>query len=310
MTSDLGRRLRGAAIRTLLAGAAVGGVALSSAQLPAEGPRTRDEAFVPEPQIAKLLAFGFDAVMGDLHWMRAVQIVGSTAGPVGRNGTLGALIDVVTTLDPHVGHPYRFAAVWLTDDEAAVRKANELLRRGIAHHPDDWRGYFYLAFNHFFYLDEQEIAAAVLRPAVDLPGAPRYLRRLAARLESKAGGLDAAAAFLAEMARQAQDDAEREEIETALREIETERRARLLDAARAEYVRRHRRDIAAVGDLVAGGVLRALPKDPFGAGWEISAETGEIVSKHVRYRYGVKIDPTSRMLLEGFRKRSVDGTSE
>jgi hypothetical protein len=294
----------------LLAGAALGGVALSNAQLPAQSARIQDEAFVPEPRVAQLLAFGFDAVVSDLHWMRAIQIVGSEAGPVGRNATLGALIDVVTTLDPHVDHPYRFAAVWLTDDERAVRKANEIIRRGIAHHPDDWRGYFYLAFNHFFYFDEQELAAEALKPAVGLPGAPPYLRRLAARLQSKAGGLDAAAAFLAEMTKQAEDDAEREELATALREIETERRARVLDAARAEYVKRHGRDIAAVEDLVSSGVLHALPPEPFGEGWELSAETGEIVSKHVRYRYGVKLDRTNRMLIEAFRKRSREAKSE
>ena len=54
---------------------------------------------------------------------------------MGRNELIGRLIDVVTTLDPWVGHPYRFAALWMTDDESAVRKANELLERGIAHHP-------------------------------------------------------------------------------------------------------------------------------------------------------------------------------
>jgi hypothetical protein len=310
MTSDLARRLRGAAVRLLLAGAALGGVALSDARLPDQNPRLGDAAFVPEPQVARLMAFGFHAVMGDLQWMRAVQIVGSHEGPVGRSRTLGALIDVVTTLDPHVDHPYRFAAVWLTDDEAAVRKANELIRRGIQHHPDDWRGYFYLSFNHFFYLGDEQTAAAALKPALELTGAPPYLRRLAARLESKAGGLDAAAAFLAEMAQQSQDEAEREEYASALREIETERRARLLDGARAEYVRRHQRDITAVEDLVSGGVVRTLPRDPFGAGWEISAETGEIVSKHVRYRYGVKIDATNRAMLERFRQRSAQGQSE
>jgi tetratricopeptide (TPR) repeat protein len=203
-----------------------------------------------------------------------------------------------------VDHPYRFAAVWMTDDETAVRKANELLRRGIAHHPDDWRGYFYLAFNHYFFLGQQEEAARVLEPALTLEGAPLYLNRLVARLKGNAGGLDAAAAFLSELASRATDASERAEYERALREIEVERRARFLDAARAEYVRRHGRDIVQVDDLVTGKVLRAIPADPFEAGWEISALTGEIVSSHVRYRYGVKIDGTNRKLLDAFRERS------
>jgi hypothetical protein len=66
-------------------------------------------------------------------------------------------------------------------------------------------------------------------------------------------------------------------------------------------VRRQKRDIASVDELVSSGLLRALPPDPFGAGWELDATSGQIVSKQVRYRYGVKIDPASRAMLERFR---------
>jgi len=298
------RRALRAGLRLALAGLALAGIVTSQRVLPEASALRDDGAFVPSPSVAKLMSFGFDAVLADFYWLRAVQIVGSAEGPVGRNGVIGALIDVTTTLDPHVSHPYRFAAVWMTDDESAVRKANELIRRGIQHHPDDWRGYFYLAFNHFFYLGEHQEASVALDEAITLPGAPHYLSRLAARLKSESGGgLDAAAAFLSELVRQTSDPGEREEYEHALREIETERRARFLDAARAEYVRRHKRDIASVDQLVSGEVLRALPPDPFGIGWEIG-ETGAIVSKHVRYRYGVKIDATNRILLERFKTKS------
>ena len=311
MTSEISShgRLATLLVRLLLAVLVVAGIGASQRALPDQNAELSGEAFVPSPSVAKLLAFGFDAVVSDFHWMRAVQIVGSERGADGRSATIGALIDVATTLNPHVDHPYRFAAVWMTDDERAVRKANELIRRGIEFHPDDWRGYFYLAFNHFFFLDEQAAAADALDPAVSLPGAPLYLGRLAARLRSETGGLDAAAALLAERVRQTEDLGERARYEDALREIETERRARFLDAARAEFVKRHKRDIASVDELVSGGVLRALPGDPFEGGWEISPLTGEIVSKEVRYRYGVKIDAGSRAILDQFRARSSSQTN-
>jgi hypothetical protein len=290
-------------LRISVAIAVVTGVHLAERRLPATNARIESETFVPSPQTAKLLSFGFDAALSDLNWMRAIQIVGTETGAAGQSHVLAALIDLVTTLDPWVGHPYRFAAIWINDDETAVRKANVLIRRGIEHHPEDWRGYFYLAFNHFFYLNEQTEAARALEPALGLEGRPAYLTRLQARLDAQAGGLDAAAAFLSEMAQQASDDAEREKFSEALLEVETERRARFLDEARAEYVRRHQRDIVAVEDLVSGGVLRALPEDPFGEGWQLG-ETAQIVSKHVRYRYGVKLDAGSRMIVEKFRERS------
>ena len=283
-------------------------IALAGAKLPDAPANAGDVAFVPEPGAAKLAAFGFAALLGDYYWMRAVQIVGSPEGPAGRSEHLGRLIDVVTTLDPWVSHAYRFAAVWMTDDEGAVRHANEILERGIAHHPDDWRNRFYLGFNDFFYLGENAAAADALEPAVGLRGAPRYLGRLVARLRSEAGGgeLESAAAFLSELVRQTEDPYARAEYEKALDEIEAERRARILDAAREEFKRRQGRDIARVEELVRvkPPVLRVLPPEPHGWEWKLDPESGQIVSSYVGHRYELRIDGTNRKMLEGFRARS------
>lgn len=300
----MGTGLQRAAAAIAIAGAIV----LSAAKLPDAPAHAGDVAFVPEPGLAKLVAFGFDAVLGDYYWMQAVQIVGSPEGPVGRSHHLGRLIDVVTTLDPWVDHAYRFAAVWMTDDEAAVRYANRLLERGIAHHPDEWRNRFYLGFNHFFYLGEHASAAVALEPALGLPGAPLYLGRLVARLRSDAAGgeIEAAAAFLSELLRQTEDPFARAEYEKALDEIEAERRARRLDAAREEFRRRHGRDIASVEELVQGKppVLRVLPPEPHGWEWTLDPKSGQIVSSYIRHRYETRIDATNQSLLERFRARS------
>jgi hypothetical protein len=266
-------------------------------------------ALVPDPGSAKLAALGFDAVLADYYWLRAVQVVGSKASVDGQSELIGRLIDVVTTLDPWVLHPYRFAAIWMTDDESAVRKANLLLERGIAHHPQDWLNRFHLGFNHFFYFSENAEAAAALEPAVSLPGAPRYLGRLVARLRSDAGGgeLDAAATFLNELLRQNTDPYVEAEYEKALDEIEVERRARVLDAAREEFKRRHPgRDIARVEDLVqvAPPVLRVLPPEPHGWEWNLDPKSGQIVSSWVGHRYSVRIDETNQRMLERFHARS------
>jgi hypothetical protein len=293
--------------RGLLALGLVGAIAASHARLPDAPARAGGEAFVPEPWLAELAAFGFEALVSDYHWLAAVQIVGSAEGPVGRNQLIGRLIDVVTALVPWVDHPYRFAAVWMIDDEAAVRHANAILERGIAHHPDEWRNRFYLGFNHFFFLDDHARAAEAIESAFGLPGAPRYLPRLAARLRHESGGgLDAAAGFLHELVRQTPDEGLRAEYETALREIETERRARVLDEARETFRRRHGRDIAQVEELARGPrpVLRALPPEPNGGAWTLDAESGRIVSSHTKRRYEINIDARNRQLLERFRERS------
>jgi tetratricopeptide (TPR) repeat protein len=264
----------------------------------------QDDAFVPRPEVAHVSAFGYDAVVADYYWLQAVQIVGSVMDIEAKGPLLGALIDVVTTLDPWVGHPYRFAAVWLTGDLDNVRKANELLRRGIEYHPDDWRNRFYLGFNLFFYLDQYEEAAAVLEEAMELPDAPLYLRRLVARLKGKAESLELAETFLHALMLEAQSDDERMQYGMALDEIATERLARQLDAARERYVERHGRDIESVDDLVRGPdpVLPALPPEPSGGGWTLDVYTKRIVSDVLKHRYEAKVDEVNKKKID--RKRA------
>jgi hypothetical protein len=283
------------------------------ARMPTDARVARGDVFVPRPEVARVSALGFDAVVGDYYWLQAVQVVGRAKVVERKSFLLAALIDVVTTLDPWVDHPYRFAAVWLTDGEANVRKANELLRRGIEYHPTDWRNRFYLGFNLFWYLDENVEAAEVLEQATALPDAPLYLRRLVARLKGEGGGLELAEAFLHGLILEAQTDVEREQYRTALGEIATERVARELDAARERYRERHGRDIEKVEDLLAGPhpVLAALPPEPQGGGWTLEPSTHQIVSDVLKHRYEAKIDAVNRKRVERVRKNTKqDGGEE
>jgi hypothetical protein len=291
------------AVRNAALLAAVALTAWVHQRMPTPARSAQSDLFVPRPELARATALGFDAVIGDYYWLQAVQIVGGTGTPERKGYLLAGLIDVVTTLDPWVDHPYRFAAVWLTDSLASVRKANELLQRGIDHHPSDWRNRFYLGFNQFFYLGEEAKAAETLEPAIALQGAPRYLRSLVARLEGARGGLEAAETFLHGLILEAASDDEREQYERALDEVATERVARELDAARERYRERRGRDIEQVEDLLRGPdeVLEALPPEPHGGRWILSSEDGRIVSSAVGHRYEPNIDPVTRRRIEKIR---------
>jgi hypothetical protein len=288
-----------------LAAAVAAATAAIHGQMPTPARAAQGELFVPRAELARATALGFDGVIADYYWLQAVQVVGREAVPEGKAGVLAALIDVVTTLDPQVDHPYRFAAVWLTDSVESVRKANALLERGIDAHPHDWRNRFYLGFNHFFYLGDEIAAADALEGAIALPRAPLYLYRLVARLKSEEGGLDVAEAFLRELLRDELDPRAQAQFEHALDEIATERVARVLDAARESYRERHGRDIASVAELAAGPepILRELPPEPHDGAWVIDQTTGQIVSDVVGHRYEPKLDPVSRARVERLRQQ-------
>ncbi len=258
---------------------------------------------MPRPEVAKLSSVGFHAVMADYYWIQAVQIVGSAVRPEDEGTLLGRYIDVVTTVDPWVGHPYRFAAVWLTGSEADVRHANRLLERSLPYHPDEWRNRFYLGFNHFYYLEEDEPAARYIEEAAKLEGSPTYLPGLAARLRAGNAGLEVAEGMIREFLVDAENPHQKATYEKMLDEIQTERRARLLDSAREAYRKLNGRDITSVEDLLEGPhpLLRKLPPEPHDWEWVLDEETGEIVSSYYGHRYKPYTDPEQRAQMDGWR---------
>jgi len=257
----------------------------------------RGEAFVPDPEIASVLALGFEAVVADYYWLQAIQAIGGDTPMTAELGEhIGKLIDLVTTLNPRVDHPYRFAAVWLTESEENVRTANRLLLRGIEQHPDEWRNLFYLGFNYFFYLMENEKAAEALERAGELPGAPPYLKRLVARLRSETASLEVAEALLTQLLHDSEEDETRAGFQAALDEVEVERKARFLDRAREAFEKLNGRDIRSVEELVNAPhpLISVLPNpEPDalppslrqGSVWIIDPETNQITSTYYGARY-------------------------
>ncbi len=306
--------LAGARGPTLAAAIALAATAAGRAGLEARPADPERETFVPRPEVARIASLGYEALFADLYWMQAVQILGGALDPYRHATVLGRLVDVVTTLDPHVLHPYHFAAIWLVDSLENLDLANRLLERGIEYHPDDWRMRFYLAFNHYYYLGEQERGAEILSTAIGLEGAPLYLGRLVARLRSGGRDLDVAADFLGTLIESTEDPYARAEYEKALDEIETERRARFLDAAREEFQRRRGRDITRVEELTEppDPVLAELPPEIHGWEWVLDPKTGRIVSNWYNGRYELHIHAREqahrdRMIEEHRRRESRRG---
>lgn len=283
----------GTRVKWVRAGAAavVAGIALlAHQQIDSSTAAERGRMALPSPERARALALGFEPLVADYYWIQALQVVGSRTHKRSDNALVGDLVDLVITVDPWVDHPYRFAALWLDQNAEEVLHANALLEQGVAYHPAEWRNRFYLGYNHFYHLGDNARAAEVLEGALAFEAAPAYLGALVTRLKASADSLDAAALFLQELIAQTEDGFARAEYGKAFDEIETERRARFLDGARAEFRRRHGRDVARVEELWQGPG-RVIERPPAAHPhfpdfhWELHEESGEIVSSFYEGRY-------------------------
>ena len=163
------------------------------------------------------------------------------------------LIDVVTALDPWVGHPYRFAAVWLTDERSRAFALRTACSSAASPTTRSTGATATTSASTTSSTSRRTCRAAdVLEEALpldgrsQLPGRPRREAALESRRAADGRGLPLRAGS------KRAGRIRRAEYLKALDEIETERRARYLDAAREEYWRRHGRDIESVEDLRRG----------------------------------------------------------
>src|SRR5262249_33701079 len=104
----------------------------------------QDEVLVRSPKLMKALTGEYATLAADIYWTRAVQYYGGKRlGQDTNLESLWPLLDLATTLDPHLIPVYRFGATFLSEPEprGAGRPdlAVKLLERGLQANPDSWR---------------------------------------------------------------------------------------------------------------------------------------------------------------------------
>jgi tetratricopeptide (TPR) repeat protein len=151
----------------------------------------------------KHLTAGYGAVAADLYWIRAIQYYGgiklrqlSSAS----SGTQPApsdyrllypLLDLTTTLDPRFNIAYRFGAIFLAEPlpGGAGRPdlAIALLEKGLRERPDKWEYMQDIGFVYYWWRQDYRSAADWFDRASKRPGAPWWLRSLAATTLAEGG---------------------------------------------------------------------------------------------------------------------------
>lgn len=166
-------------------------------------PPTERLLYLRSGKVANRLMLSFDALAADVYWIRAIQHYGrdrKTARDAGRFELLQPLLDLTTTLDPHFRIAYRFGAIFLamppggSEERGAGRPdlAIALLEKALRNNPGQWVYAQDAGFIHYFNTGNYAEAARWFDQAAAMPGAPAWLRPLAA--EARLGGGDRAGA--------------------------------------------------------------------------------------------------------------------
>jgi hypothetical protein len=252
-----------------------------------------DALYLSRGESVKSLAIGYDSLLADVYWMRAIQFFGSRVlsdrtvlnNPGGRLDLLYPLLDVATTLDPHAIPPYRFGGFFVHDYVNRDR-GRALLEKGVRNNPDDYRLYQDLAY--LAWTDgDCATASRFYDEGSAAPNAPAWMKPLGAAILARCGQPDLAYEMLARQYESTDDPRVREELALDIKRFRAVNEVNYLHSAAAAFREQTGAFPTSLAQLVR--VLRpqqgapplrlgpgGAPLDPDGNPYVYNPATGEV----------------------------------
>jgi hypothetical protein len=265
------------------------GVQLQAARERAYPPAAVQEAalYMRSGETLRRFAGAYAALAADVYWIRSIQYYGTSKQRFDRLAATRAdppiaekryellypMLDITTTLDPRFNIAYRFGSVYLGEPypRGAGRPdlAIALLQKGLRAMPDKWQYMEDIGFVHYWYDHDYRAAATAFQKASELPGAPWWLRSLAATTIAQGGDRRSSRAMWEAILQTAEIDWLRNDAQRRLLQLQALDTIDELQRVADDYARRTGQtpDWQA---LVRARVVRGFPLDPTGTPYELA----------------------------------------
>ncbi len=286
-----------AVVLVVLLGVAVGAEVLRD-DLYGEPSSAQSVLYVRSGDFLKRSSVSNASLLADLYWLRAVQYYGGTHRL--RESTksydlLYPLLDIVTTLDPDFTIVYRFGSVFLAepypDGPGRPDLSVALLEKGIRADPLKWRYEQDLGFIYYWYVHDYQKAAAAFDRGANVPGAPWWMRSVAAVMFSTGGDRRTSRALWQQLRETADNEWLRNNATWRLAQLDALDQIDQLEQIVSAWTRRTGVPPAAWQTLVRAGWLRGEPLDPTGSPYFLDGVTGHVTVRPDSRLYPLPAEP-------------------
>jgi hypothetical protein len=219
---------------------------------------------------------GYENAMADIYWLRSIQYHGGEIAfnPESKLDLLETYLEITTTLDPRFEIAYRYGAVFLSEGRYGANTplaGIRLLEKGLKHMPNNWRLAQDRAMFTSVYLKDPALAAQRCEEASRMPGAPPYLKVLAATFLVEGNSRAAARAMWRELTGPSEEPFVRAAAQRYLDRYDAVELAEKLTELVPLCRERLGRNPVSVEDFVTASILKSVPLDPSGAPFTFDA---------------------------------------
>jgi tetratricopeptide (TPR) repeat protein len=225
------------------------------------GATLEEVLYISSPQALKRLSLGYDGLLADIYWTRAVQYYGNKHH------------DGARRLDPQLLVAYEYGANFLApkppNGAGMPERAIALEEFGIRNNPDAWQLYYNAGFIHYMELKDYEGAAEAFARGAQRPNAHPFLAILAGRMAEHAGDRQMARMMWNTSFQTTKDLNVRANAAAHLRALQVDEDVSNLEALTARYQQQTGRFPSSFSELEAAGMLRGSPRDPLGQSYKL-----------------------------------------
>jgi tetratricopeptide (TPR) repeat protein len=231
----------------------------------------RDVLYVRSAEAVGRAVLSFDALAADVYWIRAIQHYGGRRLSSDADQTyplLYPLLDLATSLDTRFTVAYRFGAIFLAESPPGGPGRPDLslalLDKGLRAQPERWQYAMDAGFVYYWWVQDYKAAAAWFDRASRIPGAPWWLRALAATTLAEGGDRRSSRQMWQQVLDTADNDWLRKTAGQRLAQLDALDGIDAVAAAVGRFVAATSRFPDSWTALVRAGVLRGVPVDPAG----------------------------------------------
>jgi tetratricopeptide (TPR) repeat protein len=236
-----------------------------------------DVLYISSPKLLKRASLGYDGLLADIYWTRAVQYFGSQHSIDSANfDLLGPLLEIATNLDPHLIVAYEFGGSFLAppppNGAGQPDRAIQLLEYGIRNNPNEWRLYYNLGFVYYMDLQDYAHASDAFERGSHAQNAHPFLKVLAAQMAQHAGEYQTARMLWSATYQTSQDKLIKGNAVEHLRALRVEEDVTYLEEGVTHFGERTGRLPASMAELLGAMGMSRVPVDPDGHPYKLTPE--------------------------------------
>jgi tetratricopeptide (TPR) repeat protein len=229
----------------------------------------QDQLAFRSGKLVKTLSLEYAPLIGAVYWTRVVQYFGEKHRLRQTNlELLWPLLDIATTLDPHLMPAYRFGSMFLSDSpprgEGRPDLAVKLLDRGIRANPEEWRLYQDLGNVYYFDAKDYPKASAAFEQGSRNPHALIWMKVMAAKIAAEGESPETSYFLWLQVYQTTTDPMVKQNAEQHLKLMKVELDLKEINRLGDEYEKQTGRRAIRMRELVEVGLLKDIPRDPEG----------------------------------------------